>query len=183
MKKALILLFAVCFIFSLTACGGNQKEPETTAKQSQPSTAAAAVPIETTQPLTTEAQVSSETSQEEQNMTLKMSIGNTPVSVDWEDNESVKSLKELCKNQPLTIQMSMYGGFEQVGSIGSDLPSNDAQTTTSAGDIVLYSGNQMVVFYGSNTWAYTRLGHISDKTPDELTGLLSNGNVTITLTN
>ena len=110
-----------------------------------------------------------------------MTIGNTPVSVDWEDNESVQALKEFCSNQPLMIQMSRYGGFEQVGSIGTDLPQNDVRTTTSSGDIVLYSGNQMVVFYGSNTWAYTRLGHITDKTQAELTELLSNGNVTITL--
>ena len=114
-------------------------------------------------------------------MTLQMTIGATPVTVAWEDNEAVEGLRELCRNEPLTISMSMYGGFEQVGSIGAELPANDVQTTTSAGDIVLYSGDQMVVFYGSNTWAYTRLGHITDKTPAELTQLLSNGNVTITL--
>ncbi|MBQ9679723.1 MAG: hypothetical protein IJV48_03450, partial [Ruminococcus sp.] len=113
---------------------------------------------------------------------LQMTIGGTPVSVAWEDNDAVQSLKELCRNQPLTIYMSMYGGFEQVGSIGTSLPQNDVQTTTSAGDIVLYSGNQMVVFYDSNTWAYTRLGHITDKTTEELTALLSNDSVTITLT-
>ena len=77
--------------------------------------------------------------------------------------------------------MSMYGGFEQVGSIGTDMPRNDEQTTTQAGDIVLYAGDQMVVFYGSNSWAYTRLGHITDKTPEEMRTLLSNGDVTITL--
>jgi hypothetical protein len=74
----------------------------------------------------------------------------------------------------------MYGGFEQVGSIGSKLPRNDKQTTTAAGDIVLYSGNQMVIFYGSNSWAYTRLGHITDKDAEEMAELLSNGDVTIT---
>ena len=111
-----------------------------------------------------------------------MTIGGTSVTVVWEDNDAVQALKELCKDQPLTIAMSMYGGFEQVGSIGTALPQDDVQTTTSAGDIVLYSGDQMVVFYGSNTWAYTRLGHITDKTTEELTQLLSNDNVTITLT-
>lgn len=120
--------------------------------------------------------------QELQTETLQMLIGGTPVAVAWEDNDAVQALRELCKDQPLTIYMSMYGGFEQVGSIGSDFPQNDVQTTTSAGDIVLYSGNQMVVFYGSNTWAYTPLGHITDKTTEELTALLSNGDVTITLT-
>ena len=75
----------------------------------------------------------------------------------------------------------MYGGFEQVGSIGSNLPRNDVETTTSAGDIVLYSGNKMVVFYGSNSWAYTRLGHITDQDEAGMTQLLSNGDVTITV--
>ena len=90
------------------------------------------------------------------------------------------ALKDLAMNG-LTIQMSMYGGFEQVGSIGRRLPSSNVQTSTSSGDIVLYSGNQLVVFYGSNSWAYTRLGHITDKTPEEMQALLSNGDVTITL--
>ena len=78
--------------------------------------------------------------------------------------------------------MSMYGGFEQVGALGITLPRNDTRITTQPGDVILYSGNQIVVFYGSNTWAYTRLGRISDKTQDELTKLLSNGSVTITIT-
>ncbi len=97
--------------------------------------------------------------------------------VEWEENESVEALKELC---PLTVKMSMYGGFEQVGSLGESLPRNDEQITTGYGDIVLYSGNQIVVFYGSNSWAYTRLGHI-DMTQEELTELLGNGDVEITL--
>ena len=129
----------------------------------------------------TQVQSVEQTEQAVQASALQMTIGDTPVSVDWEDNESVEALKDLCSNQPLTIQMSMYGGFEQVGSIGADLPQNDVQTTTSSGDIVLYSGDQIVVFYGSNTWAYTRLGHIADKTQAELNELLSNGNITVTL--
>ena len=119
--------------------------------------------------------------QDEQNRPLQMTIGGTSVTVVWEDNDAVQALKELCKDQPLTIQMSMYGGFEQVGPIGYSLPQNDVQTTTSAGDIVLYSGNQMVVFYGSNTWAYTRLGHITDQSADGMAELLSNGDTVITV--
>ena len=111
---------------------------------------------------------------------LKMRIGETEVQVVWEENESVQALKELVKDKPLSIQMSMYGGFEQVGSIGTSLPRNDRQTTTNSGDIVLYSGNQVVVFYGSNSWAYTRLGHITNKNQNDMRDLLSNGDVTIT---
>ena len=114
-------------------------------------------------------------------MTLKMKIGDTAVQVEWEKNESVEALKNLCVVEPLTIKMSMYGGFEQVGPIGQSLPREDRQTTTQAGDIVLYSGSQIVVFYGSNSWAYTRLGKITDKTASEMKELLGSGDVTLTL--
>ena len=109
---------------------------------------------------------------------MRMMIGETPVTVAWEDNESVAALKALAA-EGLTIEMSMYGGFEQVGAIGRSLPRSDVQTTTVSGDIVLYSGDQLVVFYGSNAWAYTRLGHITDQTPEQMEALLGNGDVTI----
>ena len=131
---------------------------------------------------TTDNNTDTEPKQEETMMEkeLKMRIGETEVQVVWEENESVQALKELVKDKPLSIQMSMYGGFEQVGSIGTSLPRNDRQTTTNSGDIVLYSGNQVVVFYGSNSWAYTRLGHITNKNQNDMRDLLSNGDVTIT---
>lgn len=135
----------------------------------------AGIVIETTEPQPTEVTTGAESE-------MKMLINDTPVTVEWEDNESVAAMKEAVKNNPLTIQMSMYGGFEQVGSLGMDLPRNDTNITTKPGDVILYSGNQMVVFYGSNTWAYTRIGRVTDKTEDELTQLLSNGSVTITIT-
>ena len=108
-------------------------------------------------------------------MTLK--IGETKVPVSWENNPSVEDLRKLL---PLTIEMSMYGGFEQVGPIGQEIASNDEQTKTGPGDIVLYSGDQIVIFYGSNSWAYTRLGHV-DLTREEMTELLAHGDVTITI--
>ena len=128
----------------------------------------------------TTQEIESSESEEEQAM-LQMTIGETPVEVKWEDNESVEALGQLCQNGPLTMQMSMYGGFEQVGSIGQRLPRNDSQTTTQSGDIVLYAGDQIVVFYGSNSWAYTRLGHITNKSDEEMAQLLGNGDVQITI--
>ena len=117
----------------------------------------------------------------EETMMLTMKIDETEVQVTWVQNEAVNALAALAAEEPLTIKMSMYGGFEQVGSIGTDLPRNDTQTTTQAGDIVLYAGDQMVVFYGSNAWSYTRLGHITDQSPEQMEALLSGGDVTITL--
>ena len=122
-----------------------------------------------------------ETSEGQEAEAMKLWIGETAVSVAWEDNDAVRALRELVAEQPLTIEMSMYGGFEQVGSIGTDMPRNDEQTTTQAGDIVLYAGDQMVVCYGSNSWAYTRLGRVTDKTAGEMAELLSHGDVTITV--
>lgn len=117
----------------------------------------------------------------EEDTEMKLSIGTEDVKVEWESNESVEALMALVKEGPLTINMSMYGGFEQVGEIGKSLPRSDSQTTTRAGDIVLYSGNKIVVFYGSNSWAYTRLGRITDRSAEELSALLGNGNVTLTI--
>jgi hypothetical protein len=114
----------------------------------------------------------------EEKSTMTLLIGETEVPVTWEENPSVDAIRKLL---PLTVEMSMYGGFEQVGSIGTSLPRNDQQTTTSAGDIVLYSGNQLVVFYGSNSWAYTRLGRITDQSAEELRELLSHGDVVVSL--
>ena len=125
-----------------------------------------------------EAAEAEEKSMEEK---LLLSIDGVQVEVDWEDNESVAALRALVQSNPITIQMSMYGGFEQVGPLGTSLPRQDVQTHTNYGDIVLYSGNQIVVFHGSNAWAYTRLGHIRDLSQAELKALLGQHDVTITL--
>ncbi|SEI69622.1 hypothetical protein SAMN02910453_1142 [Lachnospiraceae bacterium A10] len=116
----------------------------------------------------------------EENM-LKFFINDEEIQVIWEENESVEALKNLVKDKPITIDMSMYGDFEQVGSIGQSIPRNDKQMTTSAGDIVLYSGNQLVVFYGSNSWAYTKLGHIDNTSAEEMKNRLGNGDVNVTI--
>ena len=117
---------------------------------------------------------------EKEDAAMRLLIGETEVPVTWEENASVEALREIISGSPLTIQMSMYGGFEQVGPIGQSIVRDDQQITTGSGDIVLYSGDQIVVFYGSNSWAYTRLGHI-DLAQSEMTDLLSNGDVVLTI--
>ena len=114
---------------------------------------------------------------EEKTMILK--INNQTVDVTWEDNRSTEALQLLAKNT-LTVSMSMYGGWEQVGSIGQRLPSDDTQQTAQPGDIMLYASDQIVLFYGNNSWAYTKLGTMN-LSNDELRDLLGNGDVTLTL--
>ena len=192
MKKLVALVVVLLLSITLTACGNVQNkaestvQPETSSNTNSDGSSVLEFTIPSGEESTDEQKPQTSTkdngaSEETEEQALKMTIGSTPISVKWEDNESVNVLKELCRDQTLTISMSVYGGFEQVGNIGADLPRNDVQTTTASGDIVLYSDNQLVVFYGSNSWAYTRLGHITDKTSQEMTELLSGGNVTITL--
>lgn len=90
------------------------------------------------------------------NMTL--SIDNQDLDVYWEDNDSVNAIKGIL---PLTINMHQYGGFEQTGSIGQSIVRNDSQIDVVPGDIVLYNGNAISVFYNNSSWSYTRLGHIN----------------------
>ena len=99
---------------------------------------------------------SSTYTKKEENM--KLSIDNQELNVTWENNESVEALKELL---PLTIEMHEYGGFEQTGSIGQSIVRNDSQIDVVPGDIVLYNGNAISVFYSTSSWSYTRLGHIN----------------------
>ena len=172
-------VFSLILIITMAAfcigCGSAQSQATSAPKPEQ------SPEVTPTEEMPVMGQIQDSKTESEDAETMRMKINETDVEVAWEDNESVEALKELARDS-LRIQMSMYGGFEQVGSIGKSLPREDHQTTTQAGDIVLYSGNQLVVFYGSNAWAYTRLGRIVDKSASELTELLGNGDVAITLT-
>ncbi len=205
MKNKLLILILCMLIPTLCACGNNSSDNSTNnterqddiITQSSTGTEGSHSENESVQSVseteskqevssgieskTDESNITQNNSTNKEDTAMQMKINDTTVSVKWENNKSVQALKELCTEKPLIIRMSMYGGFEQVGSIGTNIPRNDVQTTTQAGDIVLYSGNQLVVFYGSNSWAYTRLGHITGITENELSSLLGNGNVTITL--
>lgn len=110
--------------------------------------------------------------------TFFVTVGETTFSATFADNAGAQGLKELLAQAPVTLDMRDYAGFEKVGALGQTLPAEDVQTTTQAGDIVLYQSNQIVIFYGSNSWSYTRLGRI-----DDLTGwaeALGSGDVSVT---
>ena len=104
---------------------------------------------------------------------MNLYIDNQKVDVTWEDNDSVKELNTIL---PLSINMHEYGGFEQTGSIGKSIARNDIQLDVVPGDIVLYSGNQISVFYSASSWSYTKLGHIN-LSNNELDSLLNKDSV------
>lgn len=81
----------------------------------------------------------------------------------------------------MSVSMNDYGGFEKVGSLPMSLPTSDSRITTEPGDVILYQGRNLVIFYGSNTWSYTRLGKINSLSANEIRAFLGNGAVKITL--
>ncbi len=114
---------------------------------------------------------------------IKISVSGKTLPVKIENNDATKALVAALRTASITYEAQDYGGFEKVGNLGRTLPTNNSQITTQAGDVILYSGNQLVLFYGSNSWSYTRIGKIEYGTMDELKSFLKagQGNITVTL--
>ena len=110
-----------------------------------------------------------------------LKVGGNTMTATLTDNEATRELTKLLGQGDITIRMSDYGGFEKVGALPQSLPTSNTQITTVPGDIMLYQGNQMVIFYGSNSWSYTRLGKIDGATASNLRQFLGNGDITLTL--
>lgn len=202
MKKGLSLALVVIMSLAvlLTGCGNSEQiesnsESSSTAQMEDTSSSEAE---SSSEPETSESDIvpeepeesdsstapesgdaeSQQVEEEHSEMQMNVQVGGSTFTATLEENEAVDALVEMMEKGPVTIQMSDYSGFEKVGPLGTSLPTSNQQTTTQAGDIVLYQGNQIVMFYGSNSWSYTRLGHI-----DDLTGweeALGSGDVTVT---
>ena len=110
--------------------------------------------------------------------TFYLTVEGVTFPATFADNQGAEALADLLTDGPLTLSLEDYGGFEKVGSLGQSLPTSNTHMSTQSGDIVLYQGNQIVLFYGSNAWSYTPLGQVTD-----LTGwqeALGHGDVTVT---
>ncbi len=121
-----------------------------------------AEPAKTTLPPEAPAPEEAETTEEDTTMKLSLTIGEQNFQATLADTEAAAAFAQRLQQGPLDIDLRDYSGFEKVGALGFDLPADDRQTTTQPGDIVLYSGDQIVLFYGSNSWSYTRLGALDD---------------------
>ena len=112
---------------------------------------------------------------------IRVTVGSSSFIVNLEDNETAKALREMITDEDLTISASNYGGFEKVCQLGKTLPHNDKQITTEAGDVMLYSGNQIVFFYGANSWSYTKIGKVEASSIEELESVLSGSETEVIL--
>ena len=98
-----------------------------------------------------------------------------------EDNSSSKALLERLKDGNIIVNAHDYSNFEKVGELGFGLPTNDKQITTKPGDVILYQGNNICLYYGTNTWNFTKIGEVINADDNELKSILGGGNVTLTL--
>ena len=193
MRKFYTVLYLAIILSCMVACGKNDTQAQTPSRQAEPSTidsssqsdilngsenAGESSMQETERNETDTAETDIQDNMEENKVeNMNVQVGDVVFSATLEENEAVSALVEMMRESPVVIQMSDYSGFEKVGSLGIRLPASNSQTTTQAGDIVLYNGNQIVIFYGSNSWSYTRLGHIDDLTGWE--DALGSGDVTV----
>ncbi|MDO5521142.1 MAG: cyclophilin-like fold protein [bacterium] len=114
-----------------------------------------------------------------ENNQMNITVGEHVFKVMLANNSSADALKEYLVKGPVTLALSDYSGFEKVGNLGTTLPQNNEKMNTVAGDIILYQGNQFVIYYGENSWNLTRLGKIEGVSKEELQEVLGNGDVEV----
>ncbi len=160
---------AVCMTITLAACGGAGAEVSETAP---PVTAAPARPAG--------AAPDTEDMQKEDAPMIYAHVGEDVLSIIPEDNSSAEDFIALLQEGDITIEMEDYGGFEKVGSLGRSLSTNDRRITTQPGDVILYQGNSVTIYYDTNTWSFTLLGRIRGLSQEELKDILGSGSVSVT---
>ena len=170
MKKYWMIIAAVLCVRMLSACAA-QEDGDTASENSNTSVS---------ENSNTSTSDNNNTQEDETRMKMNVQIGDYHFTATLEHNQAVNELIEMMKEGPVTIEMSDYSGFEKVGPLGKGLTTDNHQTTTTEGDIVLYSGDQIVIFYGSNSWSYTRIGKIDDLT--DWKTALGSGDVTAVFT-
>ena len=108
---------------------------------------------------------------------VKVKINDEVFDVKLENNSATQELVKELKKGNVTVNASEYGGFEKVGELGFSLPTSDENIGTNPGDIVLYQGDKISLFYGSHSWSYTKLGKIDNVDSNKLKEVLGSGNV------
>lgn len=160
------ILYLFLAVLGLSGCGNSSSPADSAPPQSQ------SVISEQ------ESSQSQDNSSSQEEPMLKITVGDQELLATFADNSSAEAFRDLLAQGPVTISMDDYGGFEKVGSLGTTLTRNDTRITTQPGDVILYQGNQITIYYGTNTWNFTRLAKINDST--DLQAKLGTGTVQVT---
>lgn len=162
-----------------------ESSTESTEQSSEASTEPTEQPVEpATEPTEQSAEApteatTSDTDKEETQM-LHIQAGESEFTAAWADNSSVDALKELLAEGPLTLTMSDYAQMEKGADLGVRLPQNNQQMNTTAGDIILYQGRTLVIYYDQNSWSLTPIAKIEGVDAEKLRAALGDGDVTVT---
>ena len=170
MKKVLTVLVALCLVlFVFTAC---TDKPPVTGNPNLPEITDSTVPTNPTE----------NDNYEETITKMFVTVNGNKLEVTLAKNSSVDALVEILKKNDIIYIANDYGDFEKVGDIGYSLPQNNAQITTQAGDVILYQGRNICLYYGANSWNFTRIGKINGYSEAELRALLGAGKGLIKIT-
>lgn len=164
MKKVTFVVLLVLLVMSIVACGSDHSTDAQGSAEADLSSAR-----------------SEGTGKEKENKSMKIQIavGDAVLTATPENNPSAEAFLALLQEQPITVEMSDYAGMEKVGSLGTSLTRSDSQISVGAGDVVLYQGNQITIYYGTNSWNFTKLAHIEGATKENLLEVLGAGNASV----
>ena len=122
-----------------------------------------------------------ETIQEEvRQMKLRIDANGKTLYADLMDNTSAEEFKEKLREGAISVYLQDYGNFEKVGDLPWSINRNDTNITTIPGDVILYQGNMITIYYSQNTWSFTYLARIPDATRESLLEVLGQGDVEVT---
>lgn len=175
MRRIILFSCILLLTFSMTACRSSAgKEELKEERQEEQADIAGTAEIE-------DESQQSEKREGDTEMMLNIQVSDRLLTATLEQNSSVDALVEMLEEGSVTINMDDYANMEKVGALPESLPRNDRQTSTEAGDLILYQGNSFVIYYETNSWNFTRLGKINDITQQELKDILGDGSVSVVL--
>ena len=197
MKRTLALLLTLVLLPVMSACAGSSASAESTesavaqegadAQEKEVQEESAEIPEQdvaaesaTEQEITTSENNPKETQEENEKKMIYARVGEQVLEILPADNSSAEAFIDLLTEGDVTVDMHDYGNFEKVGPLGMSLPTNDESITTRPGDLILYQGNQITIYYDRNSWRFTRLGKVQGLTQAELKEILGDGNVEVT---
>lgn len=191
MKRTLALLLTLVLVPVMSACAGSSAAAESTSVQEEAETDAQEEVVETPeldvaaesateQEITTSENNPKETQEKNEKKMIYAHVGEQVLEILPADNSSAEAFIDLLTEGDVTVDMHDYGNFEKVGPLGAELVRNDEDITTEPGDVILYQGNQITIYYDTNTWDFTRLGKVQGLSQEELKEILGEGDVSVT---
>ncbi|MDY6387187.1 MAG: cyclophilin-like fold protein [Fibrobacter sp.] len=174
-----IVLIALFFLVACSDAASHSTQPEAQTPKSSASKTPSVVPASSSAQ-TSKSSASSTSKVGEAPVKLKIHVNDTSFTATLEENSSAKAFAEFLAQGDMTLDMRDYGSFEKVADLPRSFPRNDTQIDTDAGDIILYQGNTITIYYDKNSWNFTRLARIDNVNKKRLQQILGKGNVKAT---